>query len=336
MTPPFSINSQIITLIADISEKLGRLSAVQSQAIDLRLRRINQVRTIQGTLAIEGNELSEAQITAILAGKRVLAPIKEITEAKNAIAAYEQLLDWQPQSEQDLLAAHQCLMLGLLDSAGAYRQSGVGVMKGDKIIHMAPPASRLSSLMAELLNWLETTDVHPLIKSCVFHYEFEFIHPFADGNGRMGRLWQSLILAKWQPLFAYLPIESLINKNQEAYYDAINKSTELTDSYPFIEFMLTMIVASLNELDDLSAKVTPQVTPQVTPHVNILINQLLGEMSREELQLACQLKDRKSFSELYLKPALICGVVEMTIPEKPRSRLQRYRLTQLGIQLKNT
>lgn len=281
MTPPFSINSQIIKFIADISEKLGKLSIATSEALDLRLRRINQVRTIQGTLAIEGNELTEEQITAILGGKRVIAPVKEVTEAKNAIDIYERLLSFEPTKEKDLLNAHQGLMLGLIDSAGRYRSGGV--MKGEKVIHMAPPAARVAPLMADLFSWLGSTDEHPLIKSCLFHYEFEFIHPFADGNGRMGRLWQSLILAKWQPLFAYLPIENLIHQHQDAYYEAINKSTQLTDSAPFIEFMLSMIDKTLDELDVLTPKNTPQVSLHVSPQVKMLLNTMVGEMSRDEI-----------------------------------------------------
>ncbi|MCE2570654.1 Fic family protein [Motilimonas eburnea] len=335
MQPPFTLNSHILSLVADISERLGKISVTHSNDIDLRLRRINQVRTIQGTLAIEGNELSEAQVTAILAGKRVLAPIKEVQEAKNAIDVYERLSDWDPQVESDLLKAHQRLMMGMIDSAGRYRNSGVGVMKDGQVIHMAPPADRVATLMRDLFAWLKTSDDHPLIKSCVFHYEFEFIHPFSDGNGRMGRLWQTLILSHWQPLFAVLPVENLIHQHQQAYYQAINQSTRDTDSRAFIEFMLTMIRHTLVELEqtDLNSA-APQVSLHVTPQVKLLLSQVAGEMSREQLQSACELKDRKSFTARYLKPALEAGYIEMSIPNKPRSRSQRYRLTKLGDELK--
>ncbi len=335
MQPPFTLNSHILSLVADISERLGKISVTHSHDIDLRLRRINQVRTIQGTLAIEGNELSEAQVTAILAGKRVLAPIKEVQEAKNAIDVYERLRDWDPQVESDLLKAHQRLMMGMIDSAGRYRNSGVGVMKDGQVIHMAPPADRVATLMRDLFTWLKTSDDHPLIKSCVFHYEFEFIHPFSDGNGRMGRLWQTLILSHWQPLFAVLPVENLIHQHQQAYYQAINQSTRDTDSRAFIEFMLTMIRHALVELEQTDLNSTaPQVSPHVTPQVRLLLSQVAGEMSREQLQSACELKDRKSFTARYLKPALEAGYIEMSIPNKPRSRSQRYRLTRLGDELK--
>ncbi len=334
MKPPFSINNQILTLVADISEQLGKISITHSQDIDLRLRRINQIRTIHGTLAIEGNELTEAQVTAILKGKRVLAPIKEVQEAKNAIAVYEKLTNWNPEKESSLLDAHKCLMMGMIDSAGQYRNTGVGVMKEGQVIHMAPPADRIRALMRDLFAWLKTSDDHPLIKSCVFHYEFEFIHPFSDGNGRMGRLWQTLILSHWQPLFAFLPVENLIHQHQQEYYQAINQSTIETDSRPFIEFMLLMIKQALIDLEQADTNNTPQVSPQVSPQVILLLKNLDGEMSREQLQNACQLKDRKSFNARYLKPALEASYIEMTEPNKPRSRTQRYRLTALGNELK--
>ncbi|MGL1930252.1 MAG: Fic family protein [Desulfotalea sp.] len=324
MKPPFTLNSKIVNLTARISEQVGMINVQQS--LDLRLRRINQVRTIHATLAIEGNELSESQVTAILDGKRVVAPVKEVQEAKNSITAYEQMADLHPEQSKDLLTSHRCLMLGLIDSAGSYRSGSAGVVKGEELIHIAPPADIVPNHMAELLSWLSESDDHPLIKSCVFHYEFVFIHPFLDGNGRMARLWQSLILSKWQSLFTFLPVENLVHQHQQEYYQAINISTEQTDSAPFIEFMLSMIEQSLSELIEQA----PQATPQVAPQVKDMLTQLAGEMSREEIQLACGLKDRKSFTKRYLKPALNQDLIEMTIPDKPRSSLQKYRLTETG------
>lgn len=194
-------------------------------------------------------------------------------------------------------------------------------MAGQQVIHMAPPADRVPLLMADLFGWLAATDAHPLIASSVFHYEFEFIHPFADGNGRMGRLWQSLILARWNPLFADIPVESLIFEHQAEYYLALQERTRQTDSAPFIAFMLRMIL-------DTFAPSTPQVTPQVGE----LLAVLHGEMGREALQAALGLSDRKSFRARYLKPALADGLIEMTLPDKPNSRLQKYRLTDRGRQ----
>lgn len=320
--PPHSLTPTMLRLASTISEAVGRLSVLEDEK-NLRLRRANRIRTIQGSLAIEGNTLSEEQITAILEGKRVIAPPKEILEVRNAIKAYEQFETWKAASETDLLKAHSVLMSGLVDDAGGYRKGNVGVMNGDQVVHMAPPANRVKNLMGDLFGWLANTEAHPLIASSVFHYEFEFIHPFSDGNGRMGRLWQTLILNQWNPLFANLPVESMVHEHQSDYYQAINLSTKKTDSAPFIEFMLQMI---LNTLESFNSLDTPQVTPQVSPQVNELLIALKGEMSRDDLQVALGLQDRKSFSARYLKPALNAGLIEMTIPDKPNSRLQKYRL----------
>ena len=321
--PPYTITPEIVNLVARISEATGRLTALEDADGALRLRRANRIRTIQGSLAIEGNTLSEAQITAILDGKRVIAPPREIQEVHNAIAAYERFGQWRPAEEPDLLDAHGVMMAGLIEEAGVWRRGGVGVMADGRVIHMAPQAPRVPVLMADLFAWLAGTDEHPLIAGSVFHYEFEFIHPFADGNGRIGRLWQSLILARWNPLFADLPVESLIFEHQSDYYQALRESTHQTDCAPFIHFMLTMI-------RDAIAVATPQDAPHVTPQVSRLLLAINGEMSREALQGVLGLQDRKSFRERYLKPALADGVIEMTLPDKPSSRLQRYRLTQRG------
>lgn len=241
--PPFTLTAGIVSQVAAIAESLGRLEAVQGKA--LRLRRINRIRSIRGSLAIEGNTLSEAQITAILEGKPVIAPPREILEARNALTAYESLPSWKPAQEKHLLAAHACLMKGLAEDAGHYRRGGVGVMQGKQGLHMAPPAGRVPTLMKNLLRWLADTDQHPLIASSVFHYEFEFIHPFSDGNGRMGRLWQTLILSRWNPLFAHVPVESLVHAHQSGYYAALNDSTRDGDSAVFIEFLLARLMEAI-------------------------------------------------------------------------------------------
>lgn len=248
--PPFTLTAGIVSQVAAIAESLGRLEAVQGKA--LRLRRINRIRSIRGSLAIEGNTLSEAQITAILEGKPVIAPPREVLEARNALAAYEGLPHWQPAQERHLLAAHVCLMKGLAEDAGHYRRGGLGVMQGKQVLHMAPPAGRVPTLMKNLLRWLADTDQHPLIASSVFHYEFEFIHPFSDGNGRMGRLWQTLILSSWNPLFTHVPVESLVHAHQSGYYAALNGSTRRSDSGVFIEFMLARLLEAVEAAGKLS------------------------------------------------------------------------------------
>lgn len=321
--PPFSLTSDIVTLVATISEQMGRLSTLPEQGLDLRLRRINRIRTVTGSLAIEGNTLTEQQITALLNGKPVLASPRELQEARNALAVYERLPDWDGHREKDLLAAHQLLMKGLLDHPGRYRTGGVGVMAGEGVVHMAPPAKRVRKLMRDLFGWLSATKEHPLIASSVFHYEFEFIHPFADGNGRMGRLWQTLLLSRWQPVFVWLPVESLVHEQQADYYRALNASTKAGDCAPFIQFMLECIDQALQSL-------APQDTLQVTPHVDALLRIMQGSMSRRAMQDALCLADRENFRKLYLLPALEAGLVEMTQPDKPRSKNQRYRLTAAG------
>lgn len=325
--PPFTITPSILRHIADISEAVGRISAQTDGALDLRLRRLNRIRTIQGSLAIEGNTLNEEQITAILDGKHVIAPPREIQEARNAILAYDHLEKWNPENEKDLLKAHGVLMAGLIDNAGRYRQGGVGVMGEKAVVHMAPPAGRVPHLMGDLFRWLQKAEYHPLVASSVFHYEFEFIHPFADGNGRMGRLWQTLILSRWNPLFLRIPVESLVYAHQQQYYDALQQSTQQGLVTPFLEFMLTMI-------RDAVIGSTPQVAPQVTPQVEQLLRILsdVGNegLSRKELLEASGLLDRKSFAERWLAPALAAGLVEMTVPDKPNSRMQRYRITNAG------
>ena len=243
--PPFTVSAKTINLIAKISSQLERYAIRMEQEDFLRLRRANRIKTIHSSLAIEGNTLSEGEVQAVLEGKKVVAPLKEIQEVKNAIKTYELYPKLNPFSIQDLLLAHGTMMAGLVDEAGMFRKGGVGVFDGDKPIHIAPPADRVRDLMSDLFGWLENADDHLLIRSCVFHYEFEFIHPFADGNGRIGRLWQSLILGRLNPIFEHLPVENMVYSNQQAYYHAINRSSDLGDSGPFIDFMLEEILNAL-------------------------------------------------------------------------------------------
>ena len=324
--PPYRITSDMLSRVAQIAEAVGRAEAA-GLSEDLRLRRINRIRTIQGSLAIEGNILTEEQISTILDGKPVVAPPRDVQEARNAIKAYDRYERWNPASEVDLLNAHEILMTGLVDAPGHYRRGGVAVMAQDGIQHVGPPAARVSSLMAELLAWLRDTDEHPLIASSVFHYEFEFIHPFEDGNGRMGRLWQTLILTAWKALFAHVPVESLVRARQSDYYQAIRESSSQGESTPFVAFMLDTILAAVQ---------TPQEAPHVTPQVKRLVSVLTSEMSRRDILHALGLSDRKSLRERYLSPALQGGYVEMTRPDALSARNQRYRLTALGRRLRST
>ena len=323
--PPYTITSNILALAERNGEAIGRAEEA-AVSTDLRLRRINRIRTIHGSLAIEGNTLSEEQVSTILDGKPVVAPLREIQEARNAIKAYEQYPQWEPASETDLLSAHEVLMAGLVDAPGHYRRGGVAVTGAGEVHHIGPPADRVPHLMLDLLAWLRSTSEHPLIASSVFHYEFEFIHPFEDGNGRMGRLWQTLILTRWKPLFADVPVESLIHARQGEYYDAIRESSARGESTLFIAYMLNAILAAI---------LTPQESPQVTPQVGRLLSVLDGEMSRQDILHALGLSDRKSLRQRYLLPALQRGYVEMTRPDTPNARNQRYRLTSRGRRMKH-
>ena len=324
--PPYTITSKIIYLIAQISENIGRLTVLEEIQDSLKLRKANRIRTIQGSLAIEGNTLSTEQITAILNGKTVIAPPKEVQEVRNAIKAYEAFQQWQPSQESDLLQAHQILMTGLIDEVGQYRHGGVGVMSGDRVVHMAPPANQINRLMVDLLDWLNDSEVHPLIQSSVFHYEFEFIHPFADGNGRMGRLWQTLILSRWNPIFANIPVESLIYQNQKAYYEALQASTDRTDSAPFIEFILQMILDAILSSND-TAQASDHATAQASDHVQRLLSAMKQEdYTLAELMQLVGLTHRATFQKNYLNPAIEAGLIKRTIPDKPKSPKQRYRL----------
>ena len=244
-TPPFTISAEAINKIADISRLIERYAIRMEQEDALLLRKANKIKTIHSSLAIEGNTLNEDQVRDIVNGKTVVAPLREIQEVKNAIATYEQFPLLNAFKEKDLLRAHGIMMQALVDHAGHYRRGNVGVFSETGCVHVAPPADRVPSLMGDLFDWLSHSKDHLLVRSCVFHYEFEFIHPFADGNGRMGRLWQSLILTKLHPVFEHLPVENMVHDNQMEYYDAITASTNGADSGPFIDFMLGEILKTL-------------------------------------------------------------------------------------------
>ena len=248
MKPPYAITGKILKLIASISEKIGEVNAAHLSKPPTELRKKNRIKTIHSSLEIEGNTLTIEQITAIVENKRVIGPKKDILEVKNAIAVYDYLDKLNPHSFYSFCEAHGILMNGLIESAGRLRSKSVGIMKGSKVAHVAPPGEMLKPLMNDLFNYLKNDEDLPLIKSCVFHYEMEFIHPFIDGNGRMGRLWQTLILKESYPVFEFLPIETIIKERQEKYYEALGKADNSGESTLFIEFMLEVILESLEDL----------------------------------------------------------------------------------------
>jgi Fic family protein len=246
--PPYKITAKIIDFISQISLNIGKLEALGTYTNMPMLRKINQIKTITGTLQIEGSTLDEERITALLEGKRVLGSVDELAEANGAIALYKQLDTLNYKNEKDLLKSHKILMSELLKKAGSYRKSDVGVGGKDGVVHIAPPQVHVPKLMDDLFQWLQTTDEHPLIMSSVFHYEFEFIHPFVDGNGRMGRFWQSLMLYHWNSYFSIIPIESIVRDKQNEYYRVLEICGSEGESTVFIEFMLESILEAIYEV----------------------------------------------------------------------------------------
>ena len=240
-TPIFTITPEILNLVYAIAADLERIDIIREKALTPQLRKENRIKTIHSSLWIEANSLTLEQVTAIIDGKRVSGSAKDILEVKNAIVAYDELLECSPYEEKDLLKQHGLMMKDLVENAGKYRNAGVGVFDGNVSIHVAPPHQMVPLLMAQLLDWTKNTKLPQIVKSCIFHYEFEFIHPFSDGNGRMGRMWQTLLLYQENPVFAWLPVENIIAHNQQEYYRAIRRSTSHNDSAIFTQFMLSAI-----------------------------------------------------------------------------------------------
>lgn len=263
--PPFEITNTMIHEIAEIAELVGKLTSTNQLSANPTLRRTNRIRTIHGSLAIEQNTLSLEQVTAVLNGKQVLAPPKDIAEVKNAYEIYERLEELDPYSVDDLLTAHGIMTRGLVDESGVFRSKPVGVVDQEgHVLHFGTLPQYVPNLVMELLDWVKNSDVHMLIRSCVFHYEFELIHPFANGNGRVGRLWHTLLLSKWNPAFAWLPVESIIHDRQQEYYEAINASNNAGESTVFIEFMLSAIKASLMDAINTSDEMSDGAMDKVT------------------------------------------------------------------------
>ncbi|MEL7608002.1 MAG: Fic family protein [Bacillota bacterium] len=319
--PPFSVTDTLIDLVSQISEFIGSITAWRDMEANPGLRWDNRIKTIHSSLAIENNSLTLDQVTDIINGKRIIGAPQEIREVKNASEAYERLLQYDPYSEKDLLSAHHILMHELVREAGLFRSGRVGIYKGDQLIHMAPPAHIVPELIGNLLTWTKDAKVHPLIKSCVFHYEFDFIHPFADGNGRMGRMWHTLLLYKWKPIFAWLPIETLIRERRDDYYAVLTQADQNADATPFVEFVLIVIRDILKEI----AEARPS-DMQTSVYVKLLLERLDGDtLSAMQIMERLGLKSRASFRKLYLVPALEQHLIEMEYPEKPNSSKQRYR-----------
>jgi Fic family protein len=253
--PPYTITPRILKLISSISEKIGEINANLISKPSPHLRKQNKIKTIHSSLRIEGNTLTLEQVTALIENKRVIGPKKDVLEVLNAIKVYDNIASYDPFSSKSFLKAHKTLMDGLIENPGKYRNQGVGIFQGSRVAHIAPPAENVTYLMNDLFGYLKRNEDLTLIKSCVFHYEMEFIHPFLDGNGRMGRLWQTVILLNEYPVFEFLPFETLISQKQQDYYDALGKSDREGNSTIFIEYMLSVIEKSLTELLDFNNRI---------------------------------------------------------------------------------
>ena len=322
--PPFTITNRIVSYVASISEKIGRITLLSDMEAKPHLRKNNRIKSIHSSLKIEANSLSLNQVRDVINGKLVLGEQKEIQEVKNAYDAYEKILELDPYSIDDLKKFHGIMTRYIVEESGDFRRGEEGVFNGEQCIFMAPPAQHVPQLMNELFDWMREaqTKVHPLVLSSVFHYEFVFIHPFSDGNGRMARLWHTAILSKWKPIFEYIPIESQVEKFQEDYYDAIARCHVEGESTFFIEFMLSQIDKILDELSVQISDDYQQIPESVQKLLAVMEYDIsyTGNALMEKLGL----KSREGFRRNYLRPAMEMHLIHMTIPNKPNSRNQRY------------
>lgn len=322
--PPFTITNRIVSYVASISEKIGRITLLSDMEAKPHLRKNNRIKSIHSSLKIEANSLSLNQVRDVINGKLVLGEQKEIQEVKNAYDAYEKILELDPYSIDDLKKFHGIMTRYIVEESGDFRRGEEGVFNGEQCIFMEPPAQYVPQLMNELFGWMREaqTKVHPLVLSSVFHYEFVFIHPFSDGNGRMARLWHTAILSKWKPIFEYIPIESQVEKFQEDYYDAIARCHVEGESTFFIEFMLSQIDKILDELSVQISDDYQQIPESVQKLLAVMEYDIsyTGNALMEKLGL----KSREGFRRNYLRPAMEMHLIHMTIPDKPNSRNQRY------------
>lgn len=322
--PPFTITNEILSYVSSVSEKIGCITATSNLEAKPHLRKNNRIKSIHSSLKIEANSLSLGQVRDVINGKTVLGEQKEIQEVKNAYEAYEKFSEINPYSIQDLKKFHGIMTKYLVEESGDFRRGEEGVFNGDQCIFMAPPARLVPQLMDELFNWMDEikNSVHPLILSSIFHYEFVFIHPFSDGNGRMARLWHTAILANWKPIFEYIPIESQIEKFQEEYYDVIAKCHLDGESTSFIEFMLSQIDKIL---DDISTQISEE-NEQLSEYIKKMLDVMEYDIpyTSKAIMGKLGLKSKEGFRRNYLRPAIDMNLIRMTIPDKPNSRNQRY------------
>lgn len=322
--PPYQITDRMLSLVATISEKLGEITGHSGLETKPHLRRNNKIKSIHSSLRIEANSLTLGQVQDVISGRIVLGSAREIQEVKNAYAAYEAISGIDPYSIEDLKRIHGIMTKYVVDETGVFRSGEEGVFNGDQCIFMAPPAKFVPEQMENLFDWMKESckQVHPLILSAVFHYEFVFIHPFADGNGRIARLWHTAILTKWKPIFEFIPIESQIEKFQDGYYQAIADCHVVGSSTGFIEFMLEQINSVLDDLREQAQAVDAGMSDYVKKLLAVMEFEV--PYSSNILLKLLSLKSKENLRKNYLNPALHLGLVEMTIPDKPKSKNQRY------------
>ena len=329
--PPYTITEKAADYLAKIVETVTRLEYGTSFKRDIRLHRKNRVRTIHSSLAIEGNSLSIGEVTAVIEGKVFAGKQTEIKEVKNAYEAYDKIMTYDPYAVKDFLKAHKLMTEGLVVESGRFRSGDAGVFDGDVAVHIGARPQFVPDLIKELLDWARESDLHPVLKSAILHYEIETIHPFADGNGRMGRLWQTLLLAKWNELFAWIPMESVMYEKRPQYYEAIEAARNANDSGLFIEFTLSAVLDTIADQEKHQVKREDKHQVDSTDTQIEVLTSLKGKaLSRKEIFAAIGRNgDSRSFKR-HIEPLIEAGLIEMTVPDKPTSRLQKYRLTDRG------
>lgn len=322
--PPYTISNRMLELVSDISEKVGKISSHKELESKPHLRRNNRIKSIHSSLKIEANSLSLSEVRDVINGHLVLGDQKEIQEVKNAYEAYKKIPEINPTSISELRKIHGIMTYRTVNESGVFRQGEEGVFSGDKCIFIAPPPHMVSGLMNDLISWMKRSEgvVHPLILSAVFHYEFVFIHPFADGNGRMARLWHTVILYRWRNIFEYIPLESQIERFQTEYYDAIAQCHVNGNSDVFIEFMLDMIDQILDEVILQINKSNADTSEYVKRMLDVMEYDV--PYTSNAIMEALGLKSKEALRKNYIKPAIELGLIRMTLPDKPNSKNQRY------------
>ncbi|MDR0536339.1 MAG: Fic family protein [Puniceicoccales bacterium] len=329
--PPYTLTEKAADYLAKIVETVTRLEFGTEFKRDIKLHRENRVRTIYSSLAIEGNTLSLGEVTAVIEGKVVAGKQAEMKEVKNAYEAYDKIMTFNPYTVKDFLKAHKLMTHGLVAEGGKFRSGDVGVFDGNVAVHIGARPQFVPRLVEDLLKWAEVSELHPVLKSAILHYEIETMHPFADGNGRMGKLWQTLVLAKWNAIFAWIPMESVLYENRPEYYAAIESAQKVNDSGVFIEFTLSAILEIIAEQSKHQVKHQGKHQVDLTDTQVLALKSLADKpLSRNEIFTAIEMNGDSRAFKRHIAPLIATGLIEMTVPEKPNSRLQKYRLTDTG------